>query len=129
MNDPEQAKKLATICSLSQGMEKQALSDIQLDLLEVVVHLMTNIAVQSTLHGRLSLEPHEEPAPEVFELGEPVLIQVPADRLQPEHWQRTTIINKAEAPGLEGGIEYQTAFTGRELWVGTRRLKKTGTGN
>ena len=125
MTNPDQVKALATIGSLAQSLEKQTLSDIQMDLLEVAAHLMTNIAVQSTLHGRQALEPAGEPEAPVFEPGEPCEVQVPADRITHEHWQRTTIIDKQVT--IEEGVEvtrYKTAFTRRDMWIGTRRLRK-----
>lgn len=125
MSNPDQLKSLATISSLAISMQKQTLSDIQLDLLEVAEHLMTNIAVQSTLHGREGMQPAEPPAPLEFQVGEPVEVQVPADRVHHEHWQRTTIIDKkvTEEEG-ETVTRYQTAFTKRDFWISAKRLRK-----
>lgn len=125
MSNPDQLRNLATISSLATSMQKQTLSDIQLDLLEVVAHLITNIAVQSTLHGQLGMKPAEAPAPLEFQIGEPVEVQVPPDRVHHEHWQRTTIIDK-KTTEEDGEIvtRYQTAFTKREFWIGVARLRK-----
>jgi hypothetical protein len=123
MSNPDQDKALATISSLAHSLDGQVLSDIQIDLLMVAEHLMTNIAVQSTLHGRLALDP-SEPKPLEFQIGEPVMIETPPSIDCQPYWQRTTIIDKVEGPALEGGFEYKTAFTGRDMWIGVRRLKK-----
>lgn len=118
MSNPDQLKALATIGSLASTLEKQALSDIQMDLLEVAVHLMTNIAVQSTLHGRQALLPPEPPAPLEFQVGEPVEV-MHGD----EQWQRTTVINK-QFISEEERYYYQTAFTKRDKWIDGTALRK-----
>lgn len=124
MSNPDQVKHLATISGLAAGLQKQSLSDIQMDLLEVAVHLMTNIAVQSTLHGKTAMTPAEPAAPVVFEPGEPAIQTIPADRLQHEHKQRTTIINKRVSDDSDGGYLYQTSHTGRGVWISAAMLSK-----
>lgn len=120
MSNPEQIQMLATIGSLTQTLEKQVMSDIQLDLLQVVQHLMTNIAVQSTMHGRMALEPGEPAAPLEFQVGEPVDVMVPVDGQ--EHWQRTTVINKQYLQ--DNGYAYQTAYTKRDTWIDPAAMRK-----
>lgn len=125
MSNPDQLRSLATISSLAISLQKQNLSDIQMDLLQVAEHLMTNIAVQSTLHGQKGMQPAEPPAPPEFQVGEPVEVHIPADRVTHEHWQRTTIINKqtTEEDGAQV-TRYQTAVTKRDFWLGVNRLRK-----
>jgi hypothetical protein len=120
MSNPEQEQLLSTIAALSQSMRGKNLSDIQLDLLQVAEHLMSNIAVQSAITSPGLVE---IVVPE-FEIGEPC--QVRTVEGGPEHWQnsawqRSTIIDKVS---LNGEHEYQTAVTGRGLWVGTEALQK-----
>ncbi|QOC57989.1 hypothetical protein phiK7B1_134 [Pseudomonas phage phiK7B1] len=117
MSNPDQVKVLATIGSLAQSLEKQVLTDIQMDLLEVAAHLMTNIAVQSTLFGREGMEPAKPAEPVEFQVGEPVEVMVGS-----EQWQLTTVINKQYTQ--EDGYFYQTAFTKRDKWIAAEALRK-----
>lgn len=119
--NPDQLRSLATISSLAISLQKQNLSDIQMDLLEVAVHLMTNIAVQSTLRGREGLSPAEPAAPLDFVLGEPVDVEIKETRVSHAYWQRTTIVDKLTD---EKGVSvYRTART-KDAWMEDSRLRK-----
>lgn len=116
MSTPEQEQALATISSLATSLRTQALSDVQIDLLEVAAHLMTNIAVQTTLNC-----PNTRLVE--YQLGEAVMQTIPADRLQHEHQQRTTVVDK-EAVNDLGDFRYKTAHSGRGTWVTATMLNK-----
>lgn len=113
MSTPEQEQALATISSLATALRTQTLSDVQIDLLEVAAHLMTNIAVQTTLNCATTRLVE-------YQLGEPVWF---LNRLGQE--QRTTITNKCSIDSLEGPVtHYQTAFTGPSEWHIEQSLRK-----
>ena len=115
MSSPEQEKALATISSLSASLRNQKLSDVQIDLLMVAEHLMTNIAVQTVIQCETRLVE--------FNLGEPVMQTIPADRTQHEHQQRTTVVDK-EAVNDLGDFRYKTAHSGRDTWITATMLSK-----
>lgn len=119
MSSPEQEQALTTISALAESMRSHTLSDVQNDLLEIAERLMTNIAVQSAMKASIPVPV----APEVveFEIGETVNIETPPTPERASYWQRTTVIDKVRG-GL--GYEYQTAFSGRGMWVNPLRLQK-----
>lgn len=123
MNTPEQAKSLATISCLAVSLEKKKLTNIQLDLLEIVCHLMTNISIQSMGLGDSSVA---LPPPE-FYLGGSAEIRCNIGVEGSYTWQRTTIIDKRllTAEGVTPEVyEYQTSWSKRGKWIGAEDLRK-----
>lgn len=116
MSTPEQEQALATISSLATSLRTQALSDVQIDLLEVAAHLMTNIAVQSTINCASTRLIELE-----YQIGEPVQIDLAALGFTAAEgaWQRTTVTGKQNVSIDEAHPEYQyqTAFSGTDRWL------------
>lgn len=129
MSTPEQEKALSTIGALAASLRNQKLSDVQIDLLEVAAHLMTNIAVQTTLNCATTRLVELEYTP-----GEPVDVDLAAIELDGQSltgWQRTTVINRQQTNENEvmqnleePQYRYQTAATGRGIWVAAAVLRK-----
>lgn len=118
MSTPEQEQALSTISALAASLRTQKLSDVQIDLLEVAAHLMSNIAVQTTLNCASTRLVEAE-----YQLGEAVMQTIPADRMMREHRQRTTVIDKQPVNDL-GDFRYKTAHSGRGIWVTATMLSK-----
>jgi len=110
MINPEQEQFLSTISALAHSLRGQTLTDLQLDQLQIVERLLTNLAVQKATE-----KPEAKPEPVEYQIGEQVMLEMPTGM------QLTTVIDKVAA---DTGYEYKTAATGRTLWIGTRRLQK-----
>lgn len=115
MSNPEQERILSTIAALASSLRPHTLTDIQIDLLQVAERLLTNVALQRLPQDRQIQQ--EPPALVEFEIGEPCEVRLP-EIVTHEHWQRTTIIDKADE------MTYQTAATKRGKWIDHSLLRK-----
>ncbi|UKL15036.1 hypothetical protein hairong_132 [Pseudomonas phage hairong] len=109
--------------SLAGSLRNKPIDNVQLDLLEVAVHLMANIVFQvSKSCAKSGVEPVETP----LNPGDKCEINFSQrDGLHSDYWQLTTIIDRRTSRCEdEVTYEYKTAVTGSDNWIVQARIRR-----
>lgn len=113
-NQYQESDQLAeNVIALAQRLKGKKLSDVQLDLLQIGQHLLTNLVFQVDR----TVTP-EEPVITVFEPGTPVEVKIHAE--DREYWQHATVI---EAYMVNNRMAYRTTAD-RANWVDQEMVRE-----
>lgn len=122
----EKAKLMSRIKSTVDVIAGLPANDVQMDLLEVAAHLLTNILFQvSKGCSKVGVE-ETKPVVQPMNPGDKCEVNFSrADGPHSDYWQRATVIDRrtSEFEG-EKTYEYKTTATNRDTWIGMANVRK-----